>query len=90
MSTQDLPQRDRYRGITITNQEYTTPLSFFSTQEEGTKPSTKQRKKIQLGDSMTTNSLGDLNRPQIIFLTKQDPIDRFEMIAQVRENTKFF
>ena len=31
-----------------TNREYTTPLSFSSTQEEGTKPDTKQRKKYNL------------------------------------------
>ena len=49
MSTQDLPQRDLYRGITITT-ESTQLHSFSSTQEEGTNSSTKQRKKIQLSD----------------------------------------
>jgi len=49
------PHRTFHKGtsteeFTITNLEYTTPFSFSSTQEEGTRPSTKQRKKIQLSD----------------------------------------
>ena len=33
----------------------------------------KQRKDLQLGDPMITNSLGDLEGPQTIFSQKQEP-----------------
>ena len=39
---------------------------------------------------MITNTLGDLKGLQTIFLTKQDPKDRFDMIAQVCVKTKCF
>ena len=50
----------------------------------------KQRKDYNLGDhNRPQTTLGDLNRPQTIIPTKQHPIDRIEMIAQVRENKVF-
>ena len=57
MSTHDFSQRDLRREITTLHWEYTTPLSQTqtSTQEVDTKP--KQRKGLQLGDLMITNSL---------------------------------
>jgi len=66
--------------------------TITSTQEgQGTKPNrnhdhlytrgirhkAKAKERLQLGDhNRPQTTLGDLNRPQIIFLTKQDPIDR--------------
>ena len=51
-STKGLPLRN-YNY----NWEYTTPLSFSTTQEEGTKPNTKQRKEIHLVVTKITNNL---------------------------------
>ena len=39
---------------------------------------------------MITNSLDDLKGSPTIFLQYKDPKDRFEMIAQVCEKTKYF
>ena len=44
----------------------------------------KQRRDYKLGDhNRPQTTLCDHNRPQTIFLTKQDPIDRIDMIDQV-------
>ena len=39
---------------------------------------------------MITNCLCDLKGSQIIFSQYKDPKDRFEMIAQICEKTKYF
>jgi len=75
MSILNLPQKDLYGGITITNRKYTTPLSFSSTQEEGTKPSNKQREKYNLVITNITNNLLVITKDQKQNTShKQDPI----------------
>jgi len=79
LSTKNLPQRNLHWEITITNREETTPLSFSSIQEEGTKPSIKQRKEIQLSDPMMTNLLVISKDYKQFFSQKLDPKDRFRI-----------
>ena len=64
-------------------------LTQTSTQDVGTEQSTSKGKYTWWSRKSQTISLGDLKRSQTIFSQYKDPKNRFEMIAQVCEKTKY-